>query len=242
MDDHETIPAAVREAESGVYEWLKSKGLIVPCPFETRIPEARRGTYLAALVRALGRRYCNATLENYEVYDDRQREVLSRLGRFAEAMPDHLRGGGGLLLCGDPGTGKDHLMAALLKLATSHHGLACEWFDGGDLFDKIHDAMREDSGEKWRRLSGDLQKPHILAISDPQPPQDALSPAQVRRLRDIIDKRYRAGKSTWLSTNVDQKDYAERLLTRPVMDRLKESSGSILCDWPSYRVRRKAGW
>lgn len=236
------IPESVLRSENGVYEWLKAKGLIVPCPFESRIPERERGGHLAALVKRLGFRYCNATLENYEVYDDRQRQVLGRLGRFAETMPEHLKGGGGLLLCGDPGTGKDHLIAALLKLAVSLHGLAVEWFDGGDLFDKIHAAMREDDGEAWRRLSSELQKPHILALSDPQPPQDALSPAQVRRLRDMIDKRYRAGKSTWLTTNVDQKDYAEQLLTKPVMDRLKESSGSILCDWPSYRARRKAGW
>lgn len=242
MEDPEIIPAAVQQSENGVYEWLKAKGLIVPCPFETRIAERERGKHLAELVRRLGFRYCNATLENYEVYDNRQRDVVRRLGRFAEAMPSHLKGGGGLLLCGDPGTGKDHLIASLLKLAVALHGLSVAWYDGGDLFDKIHAAIRVDDCGQWNRLSGELQSPHIMALSDPQPPQDALSPPQVRRLRDIIDKRYRAGKSTWLSTNIDQKEYAEQLLTRPVMDRLKESSGSILCDWPSYRGRRKANW
>ena len=242
MQSHETIPADVLAAENGVYEWLKSKGLIVPCPFESRIPQQNRGRHLIELLKSLGYRYSNATLESYEVYDDKQRDVVSRLGRFAEAMPDHLRGGGGLLLCGDPGTGKDHLIAALLKLAVMLHGLAVRWHDGGDLFDQMHNAMREESGEAWRRLSAELIKPHVLALSDPQPPQDALSPAQVRRLRDVVDKRYRAGKSTWLTTNLDQREYAEQLLTKPVMDRLKESSAVILCDWTSYRSRRKAGW
>lgn len=242
MDTDGTTPEAVRRLENEVYEWLKAKGLIVPCPFESRIPQQDRGRHLVELLKSLGYRYSNATLESYEVYDERQRSVVTRLGRFAEAMPTHLRGGGGLLLCGDPGTGKDHLIAALLKLAVMLHGLAVRWFDGGDLFDQIHNAMREDSGEVWRQLSGELLKPHVLALSDPQPPQDALSPAQVRRLRDVVDKRYRAGKSTWLSTNLDQKDYAEQLLTKPVMDRLKESSAVILCDWPSYRARQKAGW
>jgi hypothetical protein len=111
------------------------------------------------------------------------------------------------------------------------------------LYDRIHLAtVQADSDHEWRKLSAELRRPHILAISDPQPPQGALSPQQVRRLRDIIDKRYRAGASTWLTTNIDDREYAEHLFTRPVMQRIKDGSGAILCDWPSYRDRRKAQW
>lgn len=241
MDDV-TMPEPVAKAESGLCRWLQQQGLLLPCPFDARLSEIDRPKRMKDLVRRLGYRYCNATLESYEVYHASQNAVLTRLGRFAESMPEYLKGGGGLLLFGDPGTGKDHLVASLLKLALVLHGLAVEWFDGGDLFDRIHAAMREDDGEAWRKLTAELTAPHILALSDPQPPQDALSPAQVRRLRDIIDKRYRAGKSTWITTNLDQKEYAERLLTKPVLDRLKESSAVILCDWPSYRAQKKASW
>jgi len=237
-----TIPHAVKAAETGAYEWLKSRGFVLPCPFETRLPGRERETNMRTLIAKLGFRYQHATLENFELYDDRQREVMARLGKFAESMPDHLKGGGGLMLFGDPGTGKDHLVAALLKLAVMLHRLSVLWFDGGDLYDQIHLALQTDGDSEWRKLSDSLRNPHVLAISDPQPPQGALSPQQVRRLRDIIDKRYRAGKSTWLTTNIDQREFAEQLFTRPVMERMKEGSGTILCDWSSYRTRRKAGW
>lgn len=243
MADHDkTIPQSVQQAESGAYEWLKQRGFILPCPFETRIPEPERVRQLADLIRRLGFRYQGCTLENFEVYHDRQRDVVERLARFSETMPEHLKGGGGLMLFGDPGTGKDHLIAAVLKIAVVLHGLFVLWFDGGDLYDKIHVALQTETDLEWRKLRDELRRPHILAISDPQPPQGALSPQQVRRLRDIIDQRYRAGKSTWLTTNIDQREYAEQLFTKPVMERMKESSGAVLCDWPGYRDRRKAGW
>lgn len=243
MEEYEKIiPPSVQQAESGAFEWLKSRGFVLPCPFETRLAEHDRPKELAALIRRLGFRYQECTLENFEVYDNRQRDVIERLARFSEKMPDHLKGGGGLMLFGDPGTGKDHLLAAVLKLAIVLHGLAVLWFDGGDLYDKIHVALQAESDHEWRKLRDELRRPHVLAISDPQPPQGALSPQQVRRLRDIIDQRYRSGKSTWLTTNIDEREYAEQLFTRPVMQRMKESSGAILCDWTSYRDRRKATW
>lgn len=243
MDDQaRTIPESVKQAETGVYEWLAQRGFILPCPFESRLSASERDRHLTELIRMLGFRYRQSTLENFELYDPKQQAIVARLAAFAEKMPEHLKGGGGFMLFGDPGTGKDHLLAALLKLAIVLHGLEVLWCDGGDLYDRIHLALQSEGEEEWRRLSKIFRKPHVLAISDPQPPQGALTPQQVRRLRDIIDKRYRAGKSTWLTTNIDQRDYAEQLFTKPVMERMKESSAVILCDWPSYRARRKAGW
>lgn len=237
-----TIPQSVQAAGKEAYELLKRRGLIVPCPLETRLTKAERVKNLTQLASDLGYRYGNASLENYEVYDESQKAAVARLVRFAESMPEALRGGGGLLLFGNPGTGKDHLLAALLRIAVVLHGLSVKWVDGGDLFDRIHLALCGEGDSEWRKLSDSLRQPHVLAISDPQPPQDSLSPQQVRRLRDIIDKRYRAGKSTWLTTNIDQRDYAERLFTKPVMERMREQASIVLCDWPSYREKRKASF
>lgn len=234
-----TIPQSVQRAGKEAYELLRKRGLIMPCPFETRLNKADRMRNLTTLANDLGFRYRDASFDNYEMYDTSQHTAVTRLLKFAESMPDALRGGGGLLLFGNPGTGKDHLLAALLRLAIVLHGLSVKWIDGGDLFDRIHLALCSDGDNNWRRLDESFRAPHVLAISDPQPPQDSLSPQQVRRLRDIIDKRYRAGKSTWLTTNIDQRDYAEKLFTKPVMDRMREQSSVVLCDWPSYRERRK---
>jgi DNA replication protein DnaC len=244
MDDRSSpsTPDVVAMTEREVCEWLTAQGLLKPCPFEKRLDRPARSRQLQKIVERLGIRYAMATLENFAVYDSRQVEVMARLRAFAAQMPELLKGGGGLLLFGDPGTGKDHMMAALLKLAVALHGLSVEWYDGGMLFDAFADAACSENNADLRNLQARLIEPHILAISDPQPPKGELSGPQVRRVRDIIDRRYRDGKSTWLTTNIDRAEDATNLLTEPVMQRLKEGTGQILCSWPSYREQRKAAW
>lgn len=237
-----TTPGAVAKVESEVCEWLRSQGLLKPCPFERRLESQAKSKALRTLVDSLGWRYATSTLEDYEIYDERQRGVVARLRDFAAVMPEALKGGGGLMLFGAPGTGKDHLLAALLKLAVAMHGLEVVWYDGGALFDAIAKAARDEDAEALSRFQRRLMTPHVLAISDPQPPAGELSESQVRRVRDLIDRRYREGVSTWLTTNIDRREDAESLLTKPVMERLREGSGLVLCDWPSFRDRRKAAW
>lgn len=236
------IPDAVAATEAEICEWLTSQGLLRPCPFETRLSKSDRTKELKRIVQRLGRRYEMATLQNFEVYDERQAEAVNRLSAFAAEMPTHLMGGGGLLLFGDPGTGKDHLLAACLKLAVALHSLSVEWYDGGELFDALAEAARDERPDELRKLQKSLHAPHILALSDPQPPKGDLSGPQIRRVRDIIDRRYRDGKSTWLTTNLDRTEDAAALLTTPVLQRLKEGTGQVLCSWPAYRDRRKAVW
>lgn len=233
-----TIPAEVEQAESDLSEFLKRHNMYKPCPFDLRLDSNQAAKESKELVRSLGRRYQEATLGNYFIYHDKQREVLETLCDFARTMPEHLRSGGGLLLFGDPGTGKDHLVAALLKLAIKMHKLSVLRFDGGDLFDDIARHATE-SHDQLFSFQKRLLEPHILSISDPQPPKGELSAPQVRRVRDIIDRRYREGKSTWLTTNIDRREDAEALLTEPLMQRLREGSLSILCSWPSYRERNQ---
>jgi len=222
---------------------LYGKNSVGSDPFDKVLDETGRAENVVRLGHRLGRRYARCTFANYEVTDEqKQRPIVNRLREFAARMPDLLRGGGGLMLFGNPGTGKDHLVAALLKVAIVKHGLSAAWYDGGELFDLLYFALREESPAELKALIRLLREPHILAISDPQPPRGELSDSQVRRLRDVIDKRYRAGLSTWITTNIDQRADAEALLTGPMMDRLRESAGKIYCDWPSYREGRQAGW
>jgi len=207
--------------------------------FEKRIPKGEEREFaLKKLLWSLGKRYEHCTLQNYTIYHELQRPIMQRLFDFVPEMPDLLSQSGGLLLFGHPGTGKDHVLAALLKLAVYGHGLSVEWFDGGSLFDLFHYAAKSEESD-LKNLNDRLGKPQILAISDPQPPKGSLSDSQVRRIRDVIDRRYRAGLSTWITTNLDTRQHTESLLTTPLMQRLREGSRQFEFNWPPYRDRIK---
>ena len=206
---------------------------------ENLLPRDERHEAIHELAKQIGPRYAATTLGNYEIYDSRQTVMIERIKRFAEEMPTHLRGGSGLMLFGRPGTGKDHMMAALLKLAIARHRLRVTWYDGGDLLDDIADAITTD---RWREFRRCLWAPHVLAISDPVPARGEFTQSQLRRLRDLIDRRYRLGVSTWITTNIDRQADAESALTEPVLDRLREGAVQLFFDWESHRPRIKTSW
>lgn len=199
-----------------------------------------RNRLVEILGRRLGSRYALATLANFQAYHPKQADVLARLAKFAENMPSLI--GSGVLLFGAPGTGKDHLLAALLKIATAKWGYRVTWWDGVDLAAEFRSLMNENSRTTEREFIRELVRPHVLAISDPVPPRGELSTYQLSTLREVIDLRYRDRKPIWITTNIDKRDDADAALSVPLMDRLKEGAVSIYCDWPSYRAKQQPTW
>jgi hypothetical protein len=99
----------------------------------------------------------------------------------------------------------------------ARHRFSVEWWDGVALhseFRRVMDSDRESESGLLKRLAS----VHILAISDPVPPAGELSSYQLTTLRDVIDRRYRRGRTFWMTTNLHQRERAEELLTGPVMD------------------------
>lgn len=170
------------------------------------------------VAESLGRRYRHCTLENFKRYDERQMSVLNQLGAFSGNLSSHTKIlGTNLLLYGPVGTGKDHLLAALL-LNAARIGANVRWFSGAELI----------AGAK---LNGDYD---VLAISDPIPQTD-LFPSDRWRLLSLLDKRYRNGLATWATMNVSSADEAIKRYGAREMDRLRENALSLFCNWPSYR-------
>lgn len=190
------------------------------------------------LVAQLGYRYVpsRCTLESYECYSPGQKETVQRLQVFASQLINRTRRGQGVVLFGSVGTGKDHLMAALLYKAASL-GLAGSWLNCQDWYGHMRDGIDKGWAEsqEFRRL----QAPHILALSDPVPPIGQLKEWRVEMLLRLIDSRYRAYKPTWMTVNVTSAEDAEANLSPQVWDRLQESAELVPCFWQSFRERLK---
>jgi DNA replication protein DnaC len=188
-----------------------------------------------ALTGPMGKRYRDCTLQSYIIDDEApadapERKVLAEMEKYAENIEDCVDEGQGLLLFGPSGTGKDHLLVGLSRVAISHE-LSIRWINGSTLYR----AMREGIGEDEEELVNRYVYPSILYVSDPIPPVGALTSFQASTLFAIIDGRYREGKATWASMNVADGEEAEQRLGTAIADRLRDGAVSLNCCWPSFR-------
>lgn len=194
---------------------------------------------IASVAQQLGPRYSpsRATLEGFQVYHEQeQRPVLRRLQAFAADLPGRIERGEGLVLYGPVGTGKDHLLAALLYRA-ANLGIVGQWVSGQEIYGLIRDQM--DSGGSEAGLLAKLSSPTILAISDPIPPIGDPSAWNVAQLYRLLDRRYRLMRPTWCSLNALSAEDADAKLSAPVFDRLRDGAELVGCFWPSYRERKR---
>jgi len=199
--------------------------------------EGKRRQAWSILMPDLGRRYARerTRIDAFEVYHDEQRKVVRSVQVVASQLEEFVKLGCGLVLYGPVGTGKDHLLAWLLWEA-AERGIVCRWINGLDFFGTIRDRMKEEQPE--RQVLNELLAPDVLGISDPIPPGRAPTDWNIEVLFRLVDRRYRACKSTWITMNVATTKEADELLSAQVFDRLRDGATVLPCFWPSYRGRK----
>lgn len=200
-----------------------------------RQERSRRESEWASLVHERGQRYSNCTLSSYECRVDAQTQAREALRRYAEKMPESVDSGVGIVLFGPAGTGKDHLLAAMMRAAIMTYGLRVRWENGMDLFGEVRDRIGEDKSEA--QFVRSLAHPQILALSDPLPPFGAIKEFQAAMLFRVIDRRYSEGKPTWVTMNARNRQEAEERMGVQMIDRLSHGALVIFCNWPSYRQK-----
>ncbi len=202
-------------------------------PYRRQLDSIERLRHWRSLCQLRGRRYVKANLDSYKCTSPKQSVVLNRLRDFAKHLPERLSAGeGGVVLLGPPGTGKDHLLMGLMRVAVLNNGFTVRWVDGMRLFAQIKAGIR---GNKVETLLDELCSVSILALSDPVPPRDELTAYEMAVLRDIIERRYSHAMATWITTNVQTSEDAKKLFTAAVLDRLMDGATQLFCDWESHR-------
>lgn len=189
------------------------------------------------LVCKIGERYRDCRIDALDIYDERQRPVIDAVNGYGRNIADRVSSGESLVLFGTPGTGKDHILAALMRHAILNHGLTVEWKNGMDLYGDFRDAI--DSKEtRESRLIKNLVAPDILCLSDPIPPFGELKEYQASTLFRIVDGRYRQRKPTWMTLNVASGNEFASKVSEAIVDRLRHGATTLHCDWPSYRRQK----
>jgi DNA replication protein DnaC len=197
-------------------------------------PNSEVHCFMRQLASDLGARYSpdRVSLKTYRCDCDAQRNVMELIRGLAARLPEVIANGENLVLYGSVGTGKDHLLAALLYTA-AWKGHSARWVDGREFFASIRDTM--DSQQPESPILQRWTAPAVLGISDPIAPGAVLSAWNLEQLARLIDRRYRARRPTWLTANAKDEVGLKAALSMPVYDRLRHDAHVIHCYWRSYR-------
>lgn len=234
IGDEDVVEETTRRLRYDGYA-LEPAGRIIGALRHVEAVRARqaRDRALAAFVEAVGQRYRDCTLENFQITSPAQRKVVDAIWDYGDHVSERVAAGTNVVLFGPSGSGKDHMLCGLARTAIAA-GVSVAWRNGRDLFGHFRDAM-DDQKESEGDILEALWKPDVLAISDPLPPSGPLSPYQQDTLYRVVDLRYRACRPLWMTLNVKDGQEADDRIGVPIVDRLRDGALALSCNWASHR-------
>jgi DNA replication protein DnaC len=146
----------------------------------------------------LAPKFLDRTLASYRPYSPAQQRAVVRARRFVDEFVPGASGQRALLFCGPPGTGKTHLLSAMLRELAAKKGVRGRYEEFFLLLSDIRDGFSHNvSSREWLTP---LREVDVLAI-------DEIGKGGKNRefeqgvLDEVISVRYNAGRPTLLATN-----------------------------------------
>lgn len=200
--------------------------------FSAEIAENRRKALLEKTIGRSGIQplHQSCTVSNFETDSqakvDAKRFAFDYITNFAE------NNGKGFIFSGTPGTGKNHLAAAICN-ALIKSGKSCMIITVNELMQKLRNTYQKDSQITEDQFIQSMIK-HDLLVLDEIGLQRGTD-AERLAINQIVDQRVCQIKPTGMLTNLSAEDLEVAVGAR-VMDRMKMNGGQwVPFNWESYR-------
>jgi len=186
----------------------------------------------------LPERFAGATLDNYQAVNDDAARCLKLCKAYAAKWPERLKQGGGLVMCGKPGTGKNHLALAIAKHVINEHQNSALFTTALRIARLFKSTWSKNSERTEAEVIRIYTDPELLIIDEVS--VQFGSEAEKLILFEIINTRYERMMPTILISNLP-KDELAAFIGERVIDRMNDGGGCTLAfTWDSYRSRGAA--
>lgn len=183
-------------------------------------------------------RFESCTLQNYEPVNDDAKRALKVCQAYASRWPERLQKGGGLVMCGKPGTGKNHLALAIARHAITEHQSSAVFTTALKIAREYKSTWSKGSSRTEDDVIRYFTKPDLLIIDEVG--VQFGSDAEKLIMFEIINTRYERMKPTILISNQTREELAAFIGER-VLDRMSDGGGCTLSfTWDSYRSKGAA--
>lgn len=205
-----------------------------------QIAEAQRQAEenrISAIRSILGRsgippRFQHRDFDGYRPADEKQARVLKVCRAYADKFDDRLANGGGLVLCGLPGTGKTHLACAIAN-QIAQHGRTSLFLSVMQAVRRVKQTYSRESEETEAEAINSFFRPDLLILDEVGVQFGSETEKLV--LFEIINGRYEQMRPTILISNLTTAELGGFIGER-ALDRMKEGGGAVLAfDWDSRR-------
>lgn len=179
----------------------------------------------------IGKRFQRCNFESYKSANEQSEKIKIKCQQYAENFTENFKLGYGLILSGKPGTGKNHLAAAICN-AVMESGKSTLHTTVMKMIRRIKTTWRKDSEEQEQRAILSFCKPDLLVIDEVGVQFD--SQTEKLLLTEIINERYERMLPTILISNLTIDQLKEALGDR-IIDRFRDGGKVLVFDWDSYR-------
>lgn len=173
-------------------------------------------------------RYANATMRNYVCTCDKQRKIVAELVNYIR-----MKRRPNLIIHGGMGTGKTHLMWALVKAVSGAH-----YTKASELIRRVKCTMGDYARENEADIVRELSTVPLLVIDEIG--RQGGTPFEVNFIFDLIDNRYNNFLPTVFVSNLPLSSESGPSITSfvgaAVIDRINEESVEMVFDWENYRA------
>ncbi len=194
-------------------------------------PTCRKQAQTQALVANadISRRFMRCSFENYHVENPGQKAALETCKEYVKNFKENYQQGRCLTLRGNPGTGKNHLSAAIMLEVMKQNYTALRIKASAFLGEFWSKDFTE--REPWMNKMG---KVDLLVIDEIG--RSSNGKAATDAFFRLIDSRYEAMRPTIVITNLS-KDALKETLGHAAYDRLSEGGKIVNFAWTSDRIR-----